>query len=569
MTEIRSESKGQFARVVDTRLTALDSKQIQYVLPDGAATTAYVPLTSTSYSNQGVNWNLNNISTYTARDSRLAVTCQVTCTFSMTNSTGAPINWIQSDTFGFRQYPFNRSVSSVNHSINNMSSPLSTSEILDGIARLNYLPKDANFYNNTQPDLIDSYAAATGTLLNPLASYGSTISGDGVFKPRSLGWTYSVNGAAGAPAIAANSTATIVVVGTIYEPLITSFSNISADEAQAYYAITSERITLSLVPDLFSAMFSMVVPAGLALDTPTAAICSISAPPVLNCIYLTPKPELISELPKESVYRYNDYQYFSNSVGAIAAGATTTVQSQVLSFTNMPDRILVYVRPSNNARSVLTADRYATINSLQAVLDNGLPCLAGASTDQLYDISHRNAITMSRSSFKGDLLNQGNAPNGNLFGCGSVLCLSPAYDLSIRQTDSTGTGGRFQFNVQSMSITNKSSQAMTDATLYVIGISAGVVQRNGSEYQRYLLTTPRDAVNMAKEVPPTSQLEYAEAKYSNSFMMGGGVSRYFARAHAMGQRAFKAVASKVAKARVAPKAVGSRLYGQQQGEYYE
>ena len=519
MSDIQSAPK--YARVLDTRLEALSDNQVCYALKEGSAVTSFVPLTASSYSNQNLTFNLNNIADFTARDSRLAITMTAVATFSVTNDTLAPVSFFQSDNFGLKQFPVNRGFSSIQHQINQASYTLQSNEILDSITRLNLLPMDCDFYENTQPDFISSYLASTGTHFNPLASYASTNAGDGIYKPRTLQYSFTNNAVANDPVIPASSTRTIVITASFYEPLITPFCNVSSEDSRALYAITGELISINFVPDLWSNMFACVVPTGLTITTPSSAIVRVDTiAPVLNCIYLTPKQDTIHEIPRQSVYQYNDYSIFSNTLPAVLAGASAPqASSQVVNFTNLPDKILVYARLSNGARTTATPDKYLRIRSLTCTFDNGLPIFAGASQDQLYDISKRNALQMPRSCWKQLQLNYGNEVAGALYGCGSVMVISPALDLGIRPTDTTGSGGRYIFQVQNLQLENATDIDMASVTLYVVGINSAVLERVGSQYRNYLLTTPPDIINQAKALPAVSYSRYLSSRFSNSFLI--------------------------------------------------
>ena len=90
---------------------------------------------------------------------------------------------------------------------------------------------------------MDSYAAATGSAFNPLESYSATMAGDSIYKPRSMGFDIS-----GGDTIAAGVTGVIIIVATLYEPLITPFCNISADDSsRGLFSITGELIQIQWV----------------------------------------------------------------------------------------------------------------------------------------------------------------------------------------------------------------------------------------------------------------------------------------------------------------------------------
>ena len=77
-----------------------------------------------------------------------------------------------------------------------------------------------------------------------------------------------------------------------------------------------------------------------------------------------------------------------------------------------------------------------------------------------------------------------------------VLVISPALDLGIRPSDTTGSGGRYiRFQVQNATFTNNTDTAFGQVTLYVVGINSAVLERVGSQYRNYLLTTPPESSN--------------------------------------------------------------------------
>ena len=233
---------------------------------------------------------------------------------------------MQGDNLGMKQYPLNRCVASIQHQINQASYTLNTNDILDAIARINLLPEDCNFYENSQPDYIDSYANATGTLLNPLTPYCSVSVGDGIYKPRTLRLSTSCNSVQDQVVIPANNTnISVTIFCQLYEPLISPFNNISSQDARCLYAITGELINIQWVSQLWQNMFAYVPPVGITI---VSFSVSLSTQATLNCIYLTPKEDTIAQIPRQSVYHYNDYSIFTNAVnGGLPVTAGTTLYS--------------------------------------------------------------------------------------------------------------------------------------------------------------------------------------------------------------------------------------------------
>lgn len=521
----QAQRSSEYMRVVDTRLCVSESNKVCYPLEEGAAVNSFVPLVSSSHSINNTTFNLNNIADFTCRDSRMPLEITVSATINITNTTSNAIVLLQADNFGAKQYPLNRCMQNIQHQINQASYSLNTNDIIDAIARVNLVPEDCNFYDNTQPDYISSYDNATGSIFNPLTAYTNTIAGDGVYKPRTVGWTSTIGNVAGSN-VAANSSNVVVVSWTFYEPLISPFNNISLAEKSGLYAITGELITIQWVNDIFNNMFAFVPPAGITVNSTSV---SLGTSAKLRLQYLTPKDATIAQVPRESIMQYNDYTIFTNDLGACAAGASLTgVSSQVVNLTNLSNKILVYARLNNNDRDSTTPDKYLTLESLTVQFDNGLPQFAGASANQLYDISVRNGLQMPRPCWRQDQLNYTTAGmSKKQFGCGSVFVIDPALDLGIRNTDSMGSGGRYIFQVQNATFKNRTDVAFDSITFYVVAVNSAILERVGSQYRNYLLTVPDNMVNEVKSLPPVSHQEYKKARFSNSFMSGGGISDIF------------------------------------------
>ena len=249
------------------------------------------------------------------------------------------------------------------------------------------------------------------------------------------------------------------------------------------------------------------------------------------------------------MYHYNDYSIFTNAVnGGLPVTAGTTlynVASQVVNFTNLPQKILVYARLSNGSRDTTTPDKYLKIQSIQVSFDNSLPQFAGANPDQLYDISKRNNLQMPRTCFKQERLNYLTEVENDLYGCGSLMVIDPCLDLGIRPSDTTGSGGRYIFQLQNSIFVNATGTDFPSVTLYVVGVNSAVLERVGSQYRNYLLTTSPDVINHVKKLPPISYKMYMRSAHANSFLMGGGIGDWFKKAHNFGTRAYDFAKSKM------------------------
>ena len=427
-------------------------------------------------------------------------------------------------------------MSSIQQKINQASYTLNSNEIIDALTFINAVPKNANFYDNTQPDCVDNWANATGSHLTPIAPYTNATQGNGVYKSRSLNYEILSGNS-----VAANSNSTVVIQGTLVEPLVSPFNNISREDEPGLFAIQGELISIQWVANLFNSMFAYVLPAGISFQPNSIPTCSLNGvgytgvftPPTLNCIYITPHEEQIPKIPKQSIYHYNDYVVYNNNIASnVAPNAVVNLVSQVAQFTNVPQYMLIYARPSNSVRESLAGctipDVYLTIENLSIQWDNGQPIFSQASTHQLYNVSERNGLCMNREQFMGKLLNEslvaGGAPP--ISGVGSVLVVSPTLDLSARPHTTAGSPGRYIMQITQGRARNNTSQTFASVDLYIVGITNGILERMGSEYRNYLLNITDKQLYQAKMATPITRKLFMSQKFSNAFLSGGGISDF-------------------------------------------
>jgi hypothetical protein len=526
-------SESHFVKLIDPRLDTHSNRSTVYVLGHGAQTVAYVPQPASSYSNQTLTFNLNNIAQFVGRDPRLVLNLTANVAISITNATTSALNFVNSDNFGLRSWPVNRCMSSIQHKINQASYTLNTNEIIDALCHINSVPENANFYDNTQPDCVDNYATATGSNITPLASFTTTIQGDGIYKPRTLNYTVSSN------SIPASSTRTIYITVNLSEPLATPFCNIGKTDEPVLWGINGEIISIQWVNDLFNNMFSLVVPTGLTVNSATVDLTSVQ--PSLDCIYITPYEDDIPKIPHQSIQHYNDYQIFNSVVktSATAPGANVNaVSSIVAQFTNVPQKILVYVRPTNSARSASLPDVYLTLNNISVQWDNGQPQLSSANGNQLFEVSQKNGLCMDREQFLGEVLNSALVAGGAdpVSGVGSVLVLDPVFNLGCRPGISNGSPGRYIMQITNANFTNNTSQTISSVSLYIVGVSNAILERNGTEYRNYLISLPDGALSRARMMNAINRDWWYGERFSNQFLNGGGLGNLFKKALSLGKQ---------------------------------
>lgn len=499
-------------KVLDARLVTADTDKITYVVPEGCQNVNYTPLPATSQSNTNAVFNLSNIGSAVARDPRLAVGIQVTATLQVINNTASPATFYQGN-LGLKQYPLNRVINNLQHQINNASTSLNLADIVDAITKSNVTPHHLNFYNNTAPDVFDSYENSAGNAMSPLNDWADSLNGDGVYKNRTAGITITGN-----DLIVSASPQTVTITTTLYEPLLSPFANVSDKNDQALWNINGEVITLFFVNDLWNRMFAYY-------DTPDVTLSSASVVlgnATLYTILLTPQPSF--RVPESTVTPYADFSVFTQSYPAGCPKKQSlgggNISTPVCQFPVVPSKILVYAKLNTTSQTSATPDKYLTIRSLQCTINSGSPQLSGASQNQLFDVSYRNGLRQPRPVWRSDVLTNVNDVSP-VYGCGGPMVIDPALDLGLI-AESTSSKGRTIFQATNIDFYNATDIDFANVTVYVIAITPGALVRNGSQYQNYLVTLPDDVVELAELAPAMAHDEYLQAKAKNLFMSGSG-----------------------------------------------
>lgn len=518
-----------YTRIIDTRVDSSTKENFSYLVKEGAQSVSFVPITSSSHSTQNTQFQLNNIADMVSRDRRMELEMSVSFTLNVTQTTGLPIDLFDGvgSVLGLKQYPLNRCVQNCTHQINQASYSLNTSQIIDGIAHQRMDELDSNFYDNTQPEVVHSYANSVGTPLSPIGSYSQTNNGTGIYKPRSLGIVVTNN------TVPSGAPWNLGVTVNLVEPLISPFNNIGKKNVHGLFAITGENIALQWVSDLWNNMMAWSGNPAFTVNSITTAFQPTAT---LRCVYITPYPDFFNEVPRQSITHYNNYSVFTQSVANLNSGASTQISTPVCNFTNMPNKILIYIKDHATNPLATVADRYALITNISCVLDNGQPTLTTCSPNQLWELSTANGLTQPRSSFTQSLLSGVSATP--IYGNGSILVLDPAINLSISNPQVTdGTPGRYIFQA-TIALQNATNENFTDLSLYVVAVNDAILERNGSEYRNYLLSLPYDAREKAGANNSMNYDEFIELTDNNLFISGGSWKSFWRGAKKVGKTVY-------------------------------
>jgi len=196
----------------------------------------------------------------------------------------------------------------------------------------------------------------------------------------------------------------------------------------------------------------------------------------VNVIFLTPSLDI--PLPPKSVIPYMEFpRYVSTGFAALSSGDVAQIQSQNIVLPQIPDFLIIYVKPTVYAGS--DCDYYIPITKISLNFDNFAGLLSSHSTEQLYSIAVHNGLEMSWNEWRGKAQSAraGAAGLGLIPTVGGFLVLRPGQDFALQSGQASGLIGNFTLQFQ-LTIENTSASAVTPV-LYVITANSGFFESLG------------------------------------------------------------------------------------------
>jgi hypothetical protein len=196
----------------------------------------------------------------------------------------------------------------------------------------------------------------------------------------------------------------------------------------------------------------------------------------VNLQFLTPSLDI--SLPPKSVVPYMEFpRFISGNYAPINPGVVTTLSSQTITLPQIPDLLMIYVRPqayANNsgAADPSQADWLLPISKISINFDNFAGLLSAHTQQQLYKMSVHNGLEMDWATWSGQgVYNSNGTANPQIGLAGGMLVLKPGRDVVLQAGQASSLVGNFvlQFNVD---VTNQSASAVTPV-IYVITANSG------------------------------------------------------------------------------------------------
>lgn len=461
------------------------TSDLDFAVKSGASQTTFQPFPSTSASNSALIWNVQvpSENVVIGRDVLLNTALVVELSYgSVTNP--VPIGdyvWSYGNTDAFQAFPLNSLFTTATAQINNTTVSINTKDVLPSLLRMND-SRELYRYNSMTPALPDQaygyYGDATNANNNPLASY-NTASYDldqvprGAFPIIYQVAHFSNTGAYlnDSPISLGNGDSWKIGVATIVtEPIFLSpfiWANPEYN-CQGLLGINNMAFTMN-IDSTASRVWSTGNPyfTGIVLGSPTAQafnqtgafslpatpagqvplISNTLGVPSLLFKFLSTQPSDL--IQTKNVVPYMDFPRYltssANNPTFSTQGQVVKINSSNLQINQIPDNFIITARIPMSQQTPQMSMSQFVIQNISINLNNQSGLLSSASQYDLWRTSARNGSAQSWAEFSGLQSSFTNAVSQNIATTGSVLVLSPPYDLSLPNYISSGSLGNYNF----------------------------------------------------------------------------------------------------------------------------
>jgi len=461
-------SSSDFSKVLvkDDRLMCSDS--IKYAVYKSGQNITVAEFSAISASSNSHTYNIQVPSETTIIDRRVIWDSQFTLNFSIPNGANLEpavgqvlFDWGR--TASLAPLPLHSLVQTIQATINNNTVSVNLADLLPVMYRM-YDKESLKKYNSMTPfqnDCYQNYADAVGSINNHLSSFRNQIQDD---APRG---SIDIISLAQVAKTAGNATTASLVL-RVREPLMISpfVWNDPDYNGQGFYGIQNLNFVMNLQTNS-QTLRVLRCAETWARSIQTTVDFGVASNSKLVFNFLTPKPSDL--LSARNVVPYIDLpRYFvgnqtitnSNLNGGANGSAVYTdssFTSQTIQLNMIPDKILIYVRPTQLAKTNVAqpdgvnpavSDFACAIRSISINFNNQSGILASATQDQLYRYSVESGCNENWNLWQG--VANVNAPTGNgqrIPTSGSYLMLEFGRHIQITEDYyAPGSLGNFNLN---------------------------------------------------------------------------------------------------------------------------
>jgi hypothetical protein len=229
--------------------------------------------------------------------------------------------------------------------------------------------------------------------------------------------------------------------------------------------------------------------------------------------YLSVQPSQYAKISAKNILpllQYDRYIVNSGNSALLAGGASTPLTSSNIALNQIPDTIIIFVRPRMSTQTIKNSDSFFAIKDISINFNNVSGILSSCSVQELWELSQKAGSSQSYLEFLGQCNTSSASGAGSTIPTtGSLLVIQPAYQFNLPEYLSASSLG--SYNLQfSLNIKNQSS---TDyyPELVVITINSGYVVTHNGTSNAFSGVLNKEMVMSAKDgssIPRLSQSDY-------------------------------------------------------------
>ena len=495
--------------VKDDRLCVTDA--VKYAVVKGGQNVTVNTFNAIAKSTSSMTFNIQVPSEQTIIDRRVMLRTKFTITVTGTPAAGQYLVNLGSSE-ALAPFPVHQMFQTIQATINNNSINLNCADVINAIVRSNDMRK-LSAYNSLCPTAFDTYYNYSDAVLamnNPLGSYYNSADPD-LYPRGAFGQLDSITG----NSVGDGATLkTVAMTFTTSEPLLVSPFIFADPESnnQGMYGVQNLNFVFNL-----SSSASRAFRSGSSTSYASCVLSDIASAELLFS-FLTPHPSDL--LPARNVVPYYElprYITTYSSVTGLSAATTSNgslqpgegkIQSNSIQLSQIPDKLIIFVRKPIGSQSCKDADAFLTIKGISINWNNASGLLSSATQQDLYRFSREAGYNGSWLEWSGKawVASPAGGSGANVPTSGSMLMLDFAKHIQLTEDwYAPGSLGNFQLqfslDLQNYTSTNWASGA-NPLELVLITMNSGVfVCERGTSSIFTGLLTKQDVLEASQMVP--------------------------------------------------------------------
>lgn len=493
------------SKVFEPRIDMPAMEDSRYVILKGSKDNTYQRYPSPNVNNFQIQVTTNPPSRQMVVNRRVYVRCKYRMTFTGT-AAGAGSTLLVPGLDAPRQYPFARSLNTIQATINNDQYSSTLNQYWNAFLRYQNDADATGLRRSKTPSALDAYQEYTdaydpfsgGTAKNVLGGYGETSKGEGN-RGGFAGLTIISNPVA----VDGVTPITAEIELEVQEPVFMSPFLYEAKQRPGLIGVQNMSWTFTF-GELSTALWAHDN-VTVGHSTITSAVTDIMELDVMLNFMTLP---LDMPVPENSVYPYFESVSYSQEAVTIAAGDETEITLNSVQLKSIPRRLYVFCKEQDNemrfAQGGLSkTDTFGVISNVNVTFNNKTGLLSSASQQQLYDISYKNGTNMSWSQWSKYV--------------GSVIALDMSEDVSLNELEASGSIGNYQLGLR---VRCKNPRAVggraVKYVLYVVAVHEGTMSiMNGSVSHQVGVFSSQDVLDA--KVDPMITYQDQKSVYGGSF----------------------------------------------------